>query len=64
VTSSAGTAYQVASKNVTSYSYNNDELLNIPGNTAVADDAALAVLNGGSDTDFFTVAAGKITVQQ
>ena len=64
VTSSAGTAYQVASKNVTSYSYNNDELLNIPGNTAVAEDAALAVLNGGNDAGFFTVAAGKITVQQ
>lgn len=65
VTSSAGTAYQVASKNVTSYYYNgNGDLLNVTGNTAVTADEALAVLNGGADIGFFIVSSGKITVTE
>ena len=62
VTSSGGTVYQVASSNVSSYYYSNDTLLNVSGNTAVTEDAALAVLNGGTDTGFFEVADSKITV--
>jgi hypothetical protein len=63
VTSSAGTAYQVASKNVTSYYYNsNGELLDVSAGTVTADDAALNALSGGSDAGFFTSTGGKITV--
>ena len=65
VTSSGGTAYQVASKNVTSYYYNAaGDLVNVSDNTVVTEDTALTVLGGGSDTGFFIVTSGKITVQQ
>ena len=65
VTSSGGTAYQVASKNVTSYYYNaNGELVNVSDNTVVTEASVLGVLNGGNDTGFFSVSGARITVQQ
>ena len=62
VTSSAGTAYQLASSsNVTGYYYAADDLLDATG-APVSMDAALVVLNGGADDSFFTTDSNKIVV--
>lgn len=55
--------YQASNKNTSCYYYSNGELLNVADNAVVAADAALAVLNGGADADFFAVEAGQIVVK-
>ena len=46
-----------------SYYYNNGELYNVADNTVADADAALAVLNGGADADFFVMENGVIVVK-
>ncbi len=63
VSSANGTVCQGANNNVSSYYYKNGELLNVADNSAVAVDAALALLNGGADKSFFKTENGVITVK-
>ena len=60
---SAKKVYQGSNKNTNSYYYNNGKLLNVADNAVVTVDAALAVLNGGADADFFAVENGVIVVK-
>lgn len=61
VTSANGIVYQGSYVNESCYYYNGNDLFAIDG--SVADAAVtLAVLNGGSDADFFVVDGGKIVV--
>lgn len=53
---------QIANKPTNSFYYANGTLYATDG-TAVTNDDALAILNGGSDTDFFAVSNGVITVK-
>ena len=63
VTSANGKVYQGSNKNTSCYYYSNGELLNVSNNTVVAEADALAVLNGGADTDFFGTENGQIIVK-
>lgn len=60
---SAKKVYQGSNKNTSCYYYNNGELLNVADNAVVAVDAALAVLNGGADAQFFVEENGVIVVK-
>ena len=60
---SAKKVYQGSNKNTSCYYYNNGELLNVADNAVVAVDAALAVLNGGADAQFFANENGVIVVK-
>lgn len=62
-TSAKGKVYQGSNKNTSCYYYNAGALLNVTDNAAVAEADALAVLNGGADANFFSVANGVITVK-
>lgn len=61
----ATAAINAKGKNVytSCYYYNNGELLNVADNAVVAVDAALAVLNGGADAEFFANENGVIVVK-
>ena len=63
ITSSNGTVYQGSNQNVSSYYYDGTTLKNVADNSEVAEADALAILNGGSDNDFFSTENGKITVK-
>lgn len=63
ITSVNGKVFQGSNKNTSSYYYNNGELLNVADNAVVTVDAALAVLNGGADADFFVEENGVIVVK-
>ncbi|MBO5890159.1 MAG: hypothetical protein J6Q28_01865 [Alistipes sp.] len=63
ITSANGKVFQGSNKNTSSYYYNNGELLNVADNAVVTVDAALAVLNGGADADFFVEENGVIVVK-
>ena len=58
-----GKVYQGSNKNTSCYYYNNNELFNVSDNTAANADDALNVLNGGTDTSFFSVEGGIIVVK-
>ncbi|MBR4844763.1 MAG: hypothetical protein IKV06_07625, partial [Alistipes sp.] len=60
---SAKKVYQGSNKNTNSYYYNNGKLLNVADNAVVTVDAALAVLNGGADAQFFVEENGVIVVK-
>ena len=62
VTSSNGKVYQGSYLNESCYYYNGNDLLAVTDGSVVDAAVALAVLNGGADTEFFTVDAGKIVV--
>ena len=63
ITSANGKVFQGSNKNTSCYYYNNGELLNVADNAVVAVDAALAVLNGGADAQFFVNENGVIVVK-
>ena len=63
VTSTTGLVYQAAEKNVSSYYYDGTTLKSVADDSVVAEADALAVLNGGTDNDFFSTENGKITVK-
>ena len=63
ITSSNGTVYQGSNQNVSSYYYDGTTLKNVADNAEIAEADALAVLNGGTDNDFFSTENGKITVK-
>lgn len=60
---SAKKVYQGSNKNTSCFYYNNGVLLNVADNAVVAVDAALAVLNGGADAQFFANENGVIVVK-
>lgn len=60
---SAGKVYQGSNKNNYCYYYNNSELYNVADNTVADVTAALTVLNGGADAEFFTNENGVIVVK-
>ena len=60
---SAKKVYQGSNKNTSCYYYNNGVLYNVADNTVADADAALAVLNGGADADFFVNENGVIVVK-
>lgn len=62
VASANGKVYQGSNKNNYCYYYNG-ELFNVADNTVADVTAALAVLNGGADTEFFTNENGVIVVK-
>lgn len=64
VNSSNGKVYQGSNKNTNSYYYKYGELYNVTNNEKVDADAALQVLNGGTDNGFFIVKDGSITVNK
>ena len=64
VNSSNGKVYQGSNKNTNSYYYKYGELYNVTNNDKVDADAALQVLNGGTDNGFFIVKDGSITVNK
>ena len=63
VTSSNGTVYQGSNNNTSCYYYNGNVLKSVSGNTEVSTEDAMTVLNGGTDTDFFSIENGKICVK-
>lgn len=63
VASANGKVYQGSNKNNSCYYYNNGELFNVADNSAADVTAALAVLNGGADAEFFTNENGVIVVK-
>ena len=63
ITSANGKVFQGSNKNTSCYYYNNGELYNVADNTVADADAALAVLNGGADADFFVEENGVIVVK-
>ena len=63
ITSSNGIVYQGSNNNTSCYYYDGNVLKNVSGNTEVATEAAMSVLNGGTDTEFFSVENGKICVK-
>ena len=63
ITSSNGIAYQASNNNVECFYYSNGDLLNVSDNSVVTSADALALLNGGSDANFFEVDNGKIVVK-
>ena len=62
VITSNGIVYQGSNNNVSCYYYNNGELYNVKDNTVADVNAALALLNGGTDAEFFTLVNGLISV--
>ena len=63
ITSANGKVYQGSNKNNSCYYYNNGGLWNVADDTAADATAALAVLNGGADAEFFTNENGVIVVK-
>ena len=63
ITSSNGIAYQASNNNVECFYYANGDLLNVSDNSIVDSADALALLNGGTDANFFEVDNGKIVVK-
>ena len=63
ITSSNGIVYQGSNNNTSCYYYDGNVLKNVSGNTEVATETAMSVLNGGTDTEFFSVENGKICVK-
>ncbi len=63
VASANGKVYQGSNKNNYCYYYNNGGLFNVADNSAADVTAALAVLNGGADAEFFTNENGVIVVK-
>ena len=63
VITSNGIVYQGSNNNVSCYYYNNGELYNVKDNTVADVNAALALLNGGTDVEFFEVENDVITVK-
>ena len=60
---SEGKVYQGSNNNVSSFYYNNGELLNVSNNTVTTANDALAALNGGTDANFFKLDNGVIVVK-
>ena len=60
---SEGNVYQGSNNNVSSFYYNNGELLNVSNNTVTTANDALAALNGGTDANFFKLDNGVIVVK-
>ena len=60
---SEGKVYQGSDNNVSSFYYNNGELLNVSNNTVTTANDALAALNGGTDANFFKLDNGVIVVK-
>ena len=63
VITSNGIVYQGSNNNVSCYYYNNGELYNVKDNTVANVNDALAVLNSGTDAEFFEVENDVITVK-
>ena len=63
ITSSNGTVYQGSNNNTSCYYYNGNVLKSVSGNTETTTETAMTVLNGGTDTDFFSIENGKICVK-
>ena len=63
ITSSNGIVYQGSNNNNSCYYYDGNVLKNVSGNTETTTETAMSVLNGGTDTDFFSVEKGKICVK-
>ena len=63
VTSANGTVYQGSNNNTSCFYYNNDVLFDVKTNTEATTENALAILNGGTNNNFFSVEEGKITVK-
>ena len=62
IESSNGAVYQGSNNNTSNFYYSNDTILSVKDNTEVTAEDALALLNGGDDTDFFAIDGGKIIV--
>ena len=60
---SNGTVYQASKNNTSCYYYNAGQLLNVANATVTDIETALAILNGGENTEFFSVVDGVITVE-
>jgi hypothetical protein len=63
ITSSNGLTYQASNNNVECFYYANGDLLNVSTNNATTSADALALLNGGTDANFFELDNGTITVK-
>ena len=63
ITSSNGIVYQGSNNNTSCYYYDGNVLKNVSGNTVATTEEAMTVLNGGTDTEFFSVENGKICVK-
>lgn len=63
ITSSNGIVYQGSNNNTSCYYYDGNVLKNVSGNTETTTETAMSVLNGGTDTEFFSVENGKICVK-
>ena len=63
VTSANGIVYQGSNNNTSCFYYNNDVLFDVKTNTETTTENALAILNGGTNNNFFSVEEGKITVK-
>lgn len=63
ITSSNGIVYQGSNNNTSCYYYDGNVLKNVSGNTETTTETAMSVLNGGTDTDFFSIENGKICVK-
>jgi hypothetical protein len=63
ITSSNGLTYQASNNNVECFYYANGDLLNVSDNSVVTSADALALLNGGTDANFFELDNGTITVK-
>lgn len=61
---SNGKTYQGANNNVSCYYYSGNSLLNVSNNEVAEQQAVLQTLNGGTDTNFFTISNGKISVER
>lgn len=60
--SSNGKTYQGSNNNTSCYYYSDETLLNVADNKSVEVQEALKNLNGGKDSEFFTLKDGKISV--
>ncbi len=63
ITSSNGIVYQGSNNNTSCYYYDGNVLKSVSGNTETTTETAMSVLNGGTDTEFFSVENGKICVK-
>ncbi|MBR5585301.1 MAG: hypothetical protein IKW36_03575 [Alistipes sp.] len=63
VTSANGIVYQGSNNNTSCFYYYNDVLFDVKTNTETTTENALAILNGGTNNNFFSVEEGKITVK-
>lgn len=59
---SDGKTYQGANNNESCYYYSGNSLLNVSNNEIENEREVLQTLNGGTDTSFFAVSSGKISV--